>query len=69
VKKLLWLTLGVSLGVVVARRFAATPTGQDLLKSIDVRAKEFGDAVSEAYRTRQEELRQAIASAEDARRK
>jgi hypothetical protein len=69
VKKLLWLALGVSLGVVAARRFASTPTGRELVKSVDSRAKEFGDAVSEAYRTRQEELREAIARAEDARRK
>ncbi|BDI22799.1 hypothetical protein [Herbiconiux sp. L3-i23] len=68
-KKLLWLVLGAAVGYVVAKRFAETPRGKELVASIDARAKEFGDAVAASYHERQAELRAAIGKADDALRK
>jgi len=65
VKKLLWVILGAAVGIVATRSFAATPQGRDFALTLDARAKEFGGAVAESYRSRQAELRAAIGSADD----
>ncbi len=59
-KKALWLLVGVTVGFAAAQRFGKTAQGQELLGSLEARAREFGKTVADSYRARQAELRAAI---------
>lgn len=61
-KSFLWLVVGVFVGFAVARRLPESPRGR-LLGDFDRRARDFGTAVSDGYRRREEELRSAIDTA------
>lgn len=63
-KSFLWLVVGVFVGLAVARRLPQSPRGR-LLEDFDRRARDFGAAVSDGYRRREEELRAAIDNASD----
>jgi hypothetical protein len=63
-KSFLWLVVGVLVGIIVAHRLPESPRSR-LLGDFDRRARDFGAAVSDGYRRREEELRSAIDSASD----
>jgi len=65
-KKILLLLVGVGLGFAVAHQFSKTPEGRQFFDDVDAKAHEFGDALVEAYREREAELRAAVSSARDA---
>ena len=56
-KKLLFLAVGVVVGVLAARRIEETEKGQAFLDSVDERSREFTDAVKDGYQARDRELR------------
>ncbi len=65
-KGALLLIAGVAIGFVVAHEVAKTDKGRQFFDEVDSKAKEFGDAVVQGYKAREAELRQAVASAQDA---
>lgn len=65
-KKLLWLVAGVGLGFVAAHQLNKTPEGRRFFEDVDAKAREFGSAVVDGYKAREEELRAAVAEAEEA---
>ncbi len=62
-KNLLWLIVGVGIGFYAAHRVNQTPQGRAFFEDVDSKAREFGDAVVEGYRTREAELRAALEDA------
>lgn len=58
-KRLVWLVAGVAIGFAVAHKYNQTPSGRALFGEIDRKARDFGGAVSDAYRKREAELRAA----------
>lgn len=65
-KKLLWLVVGVGVGFVAAHQLNKTPEGRQFFEDVDSKAREFGGAVVDGYKSREAELRAAVADAEDA---
>lgn len=59
-KSFLWLLAGVALGFVVAHQVNETPKGREFFSSIDKKARDFGEAVTDGYRQREAEIRSAI---------
>ncbi len=59
-KSFLWLLVGVALGFVVAHKVNETPRGREFFTTIDRKARDFGEAVSDGYRQREAEIRSAI---------
>ncbi|WP_158864466.1 hypothetical protein [Leifsonia sp. AG29] len=59
-KSFLWLVVGVAIGFVVAHQVNETPKGREFFSSLDRKARDFTDAVSDGYRQREAELRSAI---------
>lgn len=64
-KNVLWLVVGVGIGFYAAHRINQTPQGRAFFEEVDTKAREFGDAVVEGYKTREAELRAAVADAEE----
>ncbi|MFC5931485.1 hypothetical protein D6T64_06600 [Cryobacterium melibiosiphilum] len=60
-KKFVWLVVGVAVGFVVAHEVNQTKQGKQFFSDLDVKAREFGEAISDGYRQREAELRDAIA--------
>ncbi|WP_072313601.1 hypothetical protein [Agrococcus sp. Marseille-P2731] len=56
-KKLLFLAIGVVIGVFAARRIEETEKGKAILDNVDDRTREFTDAVKDGYQARDRELR------------
>ncbi|MET0783629.1 MAG: hypothetical protein ABWY53_04815 [Leifsonia flava] len=56
----MWLIIGIAAGFAVAHQVNKTQEGKQFFSTIDARAREFGEAVSEGYRRREAELRDAI---------
>ena len=56
-KTLLFLAVGVVVGVLAARRIEETEKGKAFLDSVDERSREFTDAVKDGYQARDRELR------------
>ncbi|MFF2390321.1 hypothetical protein [Agromyces sp. NPDC058064] len=56
-KSILWFTVGVAAGFVVAHQVNQTKQGRDFFSSIDAKAREFGNAIAEGYHARDAELR------------
>ena len=56
-KKLLFLAIGVVIGVFAARRIEETEKGKAFLDNVDSRGREFTDAVKDGYQARDRELR------------
>ena len=65
-KKILWLIVGVGVGFVAAHQLNKTPEGRRFFEDVDAKAREFGGAVVDGYKSREAELRAAVADAEDA---
>ncbi|MCU1513511.1 MAG: hypothetical protein JWO10_601 [Microbacteriaceae bacterium] len=63
-KSLLLLAFGVGVGFIAAHQFNKTPEGKKFFEDVDSRAKEFSGAVVEGFKTREAELRAAVADAE-----
>jgi hypothetical protein len=59
-KSFLWLLVGVGLGFVVAHKVNETDKGREFFSTLDQKARDFGEAVSDGYRQREAELRSAI---------
>jgi len=58
------VTLGVAVGFVVAHQVSRTEQGKRFFDEVDARAREFGASVVEGYKSREAELRAAVAEAE-----
>lgn len=56
-KKLLFLAVGVVVGVLAARKLEETEKGKRFFDTVDSRAREFSDAVKDGYQARDRELR------------
>ncbi|GAA1774139.1 MULTISPECIES: hypothetical protein [Agromyces] len=56
-KSMLWFTVGVAAGFVVAHQVNQTKQGRDFFSSIDAKARAFGNAIAEGYHARDAELR------------
>jgi len=60
------LIVGIAIGFVVAHEVAKTDSGKQFFDDVDGKAREFGDAVIQGYKSREAELRTAVANAQDA---
>ncbi len=58
-KGVILLAVGVAAGFVAAHYVSKTPQGKQFFDDIDARARDFGDAVVDGYKTREAELRAA----------
>lgn len=58
-KGLLLLAVGVAAGFVVAHQVSKTPQGKQFFDDVDTKAREFGGAVVDGYKSREAELRNA----------
>lgn len=56
-KKLLFLAVGVAIGVLAARRIEETEKGKAFFDNVDARGREFTEAVKDGYQARDRELR------------
>ena len=56
-KSILWFTVGVAAGFVVAHRVNQTKQGRDFFSSVDAKARAFGQAIAEGYHERDAQLR------------
>ena len=56
-KSILWFTVGVAAGFVVAHKVNQTAQGRDFFSSVDAKARAFGQAIAEGYHARDAELR------------
>lgn len=65
-KGALLLAVGVAAGFVIAHQVSKTPQGKQFFDNVDARAREFGDAVVDGYKTREAELKHAVADAQAA---
>ncbi|HEY5224987.1 MAG: hypothetical protein EPN48_06085 [Microbacteriaceae bacterium] len=59
-KSLFWLVVGVVAGFAIAHQVNKTAQGKAFFEDLDAKARDFGAAVSDGYRKREEELRSAI---------
>ncbi len=64
-KGLALVSLGVAVGFVVAHQVSRTEQGKRFFDEVDLKAKEFGQAVVDGYKAREAELRAAVAEAEE----
>ncbi|MCI2958885.1 hypothetical protein MN032_14390 [Agromyces atrinae] len=58
-KSVLWLTIGVVAGFVIAHQVNQTTEGRRFFANVDRKARDFTEAVSEGYHAREAELRDA----------
>ena len=65
-KGALLLIVGVAIGFIVAHEVAKSESGRQFFDDVDGKAREFGDAVISGYKSREAELRTAVANAQDA---
>ena len=65
-KGALLLVAGVAIGFIAAHQLSKTPQGKQFFADVDAKAREFSSAVVDGYKTREAELRAAVADAEDA---
>ena len=59
-KSFLWLLIGVVIGFAVAHKVNETSKGREFFSSMDRKARDFGEAVTDGYRQREAEIRSAI---------
>lgn len=59
-KGLLLLTVGVAAGFVIAHQVSKTPEGKKFFADVDQKAREFGDAVVQGYKSREAELKDTL---------
>ena len=65
-KKFVWLVVGVAVGFVVAHEVNQTKQGKQFFSDLDLKAREFGEAISEGYRQREAEVHAALGDVADA---
>jgi hypothetical protein len=58
------LVIGVVAGFVLAHQVAKTPEGKRFFADVDHKTREFSEAVMDGYKSRESELRAAVAEAE-----
>ncbi len=56
-KSIVWFTVGVAAGFVVAHQMNQTKQGRDFFSAVDAKARAFGNAIAEGYHARDAELR------------
>ena len=59
-KSFIWFVVGLSTGLLIAREGGKTRQGKQFFADLDTKAREFGEAISDGYRKREAELRDAI---------
>ncbi|TFC87851.1 hypothetical protein [Cryobacterium sp. TMT3-29-2] len=59
-KSFIWFVVGVTTGLLIAREGGKTRQGKQFFADLDTKAREFGEAISDGYRKREAELRDAI---------
>jgi len=64
-KSAFWLVVGISVGFIAAHQVAKTPQGKQFFEGLDLKTKEFGDAIVDGYKQREAELKSVISDAED----
>jgi hypothetical protein len=64
-KNLLLLVFGVGIGFIAAHQINKTPEGRRFFADVDSVAREFTGAVVDGYRSREAELKAAVAEAEE----
>ena len=64
-KSILFLIVGVAAGFVIAHQVSRTEQGKKFFDDVDSKAREFGSAVVDGYKSREAELRAAVADADD----
>ena len=62
-KSILWFTVGIAAGFVVAHQVNQTKQGRDFFSTVDAKARAFGTAIAEGYHARDAELRAAAGDA------
>lgn len=60
-KNALLLIAGVCIGFVAAHQLNKTPEGKEFFEGVSGRAREFGSAIVDGYKTREAELRASAA--------
>lgn len=55
-RKLFWLVSGISIGLVLAKQIEQNPAAKAVANDVERAAREFGNAVVEGFREREEEL-------------
>ncbi|NEM90225.1 hypothetical protein [Galbitalea soli] len=65
-KKFLWFVIGIGAGFAIAHQVAKTPEGSRFFEGVDSKARQFGAALLDGYKSREAELRGAVAEAESA---
>jgi len=65
-KNFIWLVIGVGIGFLIAHEANNTRQGKLLFSDLDTKAREFGEAISDGYRKREAELRDALGDVADA---
>jgi len=59
-KNVLWLIVGIGTGFAIAHQVAKTPQGKRFFDEVDGKAREFGSALVDGYKSREAELRDAV---------
>ncbi|TFC51672.1 hypothetical protein E3T26_05535 [Cryobacterium sp. TMT1-21] len=59
-KNFIWFVVGLATGLLLAREGGKTRQGKQFFADLDTKAREFGEAISDGYRKREAELRDAI---------
>jgi hypothetical protein len=59
-KNFIWFVVGLTTGLLIAREGGKTRQGKQFFADLDTKAREFGEAISDGYRKREAELRDAI---------
>jgi hypothetical protein len=69
VKKVLWFSAGIAVGVIIAHQLNQTAQGKKAFQGLEAKVKDFSDAFVDGYHEREAELRSAIGDAGDAVKK
>jgi hypothetical protein len=64
-KNFIWLVVGVGIGLLIAHEANNTRQGKLFFSDLDTKAREFGEAISDGYRKREAELRDALGDVAD----
>lgn len=64
-KKLLFLIVGVVIGFFVAHKVNETSKGREFFETIDKKARDFGQVVSQGYQEREAEIRSNLDAQKD----
>jgi hypothetical protein len=59
-KNFIWFVVGVAVGLFASLEANKTRQGKQFFADLDTKAREFGEAISDGYRKREAELRDAI---------